>query len=685
MARMNTTSGDNPFFQPWTGPFGVPEFSRVKTEHFMPAYERAFAEHMAEIDAIAKDPAPPTFENTILAYEEAGRMLERVDNVFNNLVGTDSTDELLKIEADISPVSAAHWNKVRMNEGLFRRIDALFQKRDSLGLTAEQKRVLERHHTSFRRNGAALDADKKKRLAEVTERLATLGTSFSQNVLADEQSYALELSEDDVAGLPDFVKDAARAAAEERKLTAKYAVTLQRSSVEPFLQFSSRRDLREKIFRAFLARGDKNDATDNKAIIAETIKLRTERAKLLGYRTFAQYRLDDAMAKTPDNVRSLLEKVWKPARERALADRDELQKLIQEEGGNFRLAAWDWRYYAEKLRKRKYDVQESEVKPYMKLDNVIEASFYTANRLFGLEFKPVDVPVWHPDVRAWEVTREDKHVGLFFGDYFARPSKQSGAWMSTLRDQERMGKDDVRPLVLNVMNFNKGDPTLLSFDDARTLFHEMGHAMHGLLSNVKYHSVSCTSVLTDWVELPSQLYEHWFERPEVLRKFARHHATGEPMPEDLLKRLIAARNFNRGCDTLEYISSALVDLELHQLESTDGLDVSKFERETLARIGMPEEIAMRHRPPHFGHVFSGGYYASAYYSYMWSEVLDSDAFQAFEETGDVFDPAVAKKLYDNVLSTGGSRDPAELYVAFRGRLPSADALLKKRGFVDEAA
>ena len=682
---MNTTSGDNPFFQPWTGPFGVPEFSRVKTEHFMPAYERAFAEHMAEIDAIAKDPAPPTFENTILAYEEAGRMLERVDNVFNNLVGTDSTDELLKIEADISPVSAAHWNKVRMNEGLFRRIDALFQKRDSLGLTAEQKRVLERHHTSFRRNGAALDADKKKRLAEVTERLATLGTSFSQNVLADEQSYALELSEDDVAGLPDFVKDAARAAAEERKLTAKYAVTLQRSSVEPFLQFSSRRDLREKIFRAFLARGDKNDATDNKAIIAETIKLRTERAKLLGYRTFAQYRLDDAMAKTPDNVRSLLEKVWKPARERALADRDELQKLIQEEGGNFRLAAWDWRYYAEKLRKRKYDVQESEVKPYMKLDNVIEASFYTANRLFGLEFKPVDVPVWHPDVRAWEVTREDKHVGLFFGDYFARPSKQSGAWMSTLRDQERMGKDDVRPLVLNVMNFNKGDPTLLSFDDARTLFHEMGHAMHGLLSNVKYHSVSCTSVLTDWVELPSQLYEHWFERPEVLRKFARHHATGEPMPEDLLKRLIAARNFNRGCDTLEYISSALVDLELHQLESTDGLDVSKFERETLARIGMPEEIAMRHRPPHFGHVFSGGYYASAYYSYMWSEVLDSDAFQAFEETGDVFDPAVAKKLYDNVLSTGGSRDPAELYVAFRGRLPSADALLKKRGFVDEAA
>lgn len=677
--------GDNPFFHDWTGPFGVPEFSRVRSGHFMPAYERAFAEHRTEIEAIANDPAPPTFDNTILAYEKAGSMLQRVDDVFHNLVGTDSTEELLKIEADIAPVSAAHWNKIRMNEGLFRRIDALYQKRDSLGLTSEQKRVLERHHTSFRRNGAALDPTKKKRLAAVTERLAALGTSFSQNVLADEQSYTLELAEDDLAGLPDFVRDAARAAAEERGKPGKYLVTLQRSSVEPFLQFSSRRDLREKVFRAFLARGDKNDATDNKAIIAETIKLRTERAKLLGYKTFAQYRLDDAMAKTPENVRGLLEKVWKRARERALADRDELQKLIQEEGGNFKLAAWDWRYYAEKLRKRKYDVQESEVKPYMQLDNVIDAAFYTANRLFGLDFNSVDVPVWHPDVRAWEVTREGKHVGVFFGDYFARPSKQSGAWMSTLRDQERMGQDDVRPLVLNVMNFNKGDPTLLSFDDARTLFHEMGHAMHGLLSNVKYPSVSCTSVLTDWVELPSQLYEHWFERPEVLRKFAKHHVTGEPMPEELLKRLIAARNFNRGCDTLEYISSALVDLELHQLESADNLDVSKFERDTLSHIGMPDEIAMRHRTPHFGHVFSGGYYASAYYSYMWSEVLDSDAFQAFEESGDVFDPAVAKKLYDNVLSTGGSRDPAELYIAFRGRLPSADALLKKRGFVDESA
>lgn len=678
------TGGDNPFFKDWTGPFGVPEFSRVKTEHFMPAYERAFAEHMAEVEAIANDPAPPTFDNTILAYEEAGRMLQRVDDVFHNLVGTDSTDELLKIEADISPVSASHWNKIRMNEALFRRVDALHQKRDSLGLTSEQVRVLERHHTSFRRGGAALDAEKKKKLAEVTERLAALGTSFSQNVLADEQSYALELAEDDLAGLPGFVRDAARAAAEERGKPGKYVVTLQRSSVEPFLQFSSRRDLREKVFRAFLARGDKNDATDNKAIIAETIRLRIERAKLLDYKTFAQYRLDDAMAKTPEAVRGLLEKVWKPARERALADRDDLQKLIQEEGGNFKLAAWDWRYYAEKLRKRKCDIEESEVKPYMQLDNVIEAAFYTANRLFGLVFKRVDVPVWHPDVRAWEVTREGKHVGLFFGDYFARPSKQSGAWMSTLRDQENM-HGQVRPLVLNVMNFNKGDPTLLSFEDARTLFHEMGHAMHGLLSNVKYHSVSCTSVLTDWVELPSQLYEHWFERPEVLRKFAKHYVTGEPMPEELLKRLIAARNFNRGCETLEYISSALVDLELHQLESAEGLDVNKFERDTLARIGMPEEIAMRHRTPHFGHVFSGGYYASAYYSYMWSEVLDSDAFQAFEETGDVFDPNVAKKLYDNVLSTGGSRDPAELYVAFRGRLPSADALLKKRGFIDEAA
>jgi peptidyl-dipeptidase Dcp len=672
---------DNPFFETWIPPFGVPPFSRIRPEHFMPAFERAFSEHEAEIAAIAGNPEPQSFENTIVAYENSGRTLQRVDDVFHHLVAADSNEALLQIERDIAPRLAAHWNKVRLNEALFRRIDALYQQRETLALSPEQRRILERHHTSFRRHGAALAADKKRRLAAITERLAALGTAFSQNVLADEQSYALVLeSEADLAGLPDFVRAAARGAAAERGMAGKHVVTLQRSSVEPFLQFSARRDLREKVFRAWLARGDGGGKTDNKAIIVETVALRAERARLLGYPSFAHYRLDDAMAKTPQAVRDLLDKVWTPARMRALADREALQELIAEEGGNFKLAPWDWRHYAEKLRKRRCDLDEAEVKPYLSLDGVIEAAFYCARRLFGLTFRPVAVPVWHPDVRAWEVSASDgRHIGLFFGDYFARPSKRSGGWMGTLRDQEKLA-GDVRPLVLNVMNFNKGDPTLLSFDDARTLFHEMGHALHALLSDVTYPSIACTSVLTDWVELPSQLYEHWFEQPEVLRRFARHYRTGEPIPEALIAKLMAARTVDKGRETVEYIASATVDLDLHLMQSADGLDVNAFERSTLARIGMPDEIAMRHRPPHFAHVFSGGYYASAYYSYMWSEVLDCDAFAAFEETGDIFNRDVAQRLYQYVLSTGGSRDPAELYLAFRGRMPSADALLKKRGF-----
>jgi peptidyl-dipeptidase Dcp len=677
---------ENPFFETWNTPFGAPPFARIKPEHFVPAYERAFAEHAVEIAKIADQKEPPSFDNTIVALENAGRALQRVDDIFGQLVGTDSNDTLLAIERDMSPRTAAHWNKVRMDAGLFARIDALYAKRDSLGLTPEQTRVLERHHTRHRREGAALGPDKKQRLAAIVERLAALGTAFSQNVLADEQSYTMELNgEADLAGLPDFVREAAATAATERGMKGKHVITLQRSSVEPFLQFSSRRDLREKAFRAWIARGDKDDKTDNKAIVAETMALRIERAKLLGYPTFAHYRLDDAMAKTPEAVRGLLEKVWKPARKAALADRDALQELIAEEGGNFKVATWDWRYYAEKLRTRRCDFDEADVKPYFPLDRVIEAAFYGAQKLFGLTFHPVDVPVWHPDVRAFEVRGADgNHVGIFYGDYFARPSKHGGAWMGTLRDQEKL-KDNVRPLVLNVMNFNKGDPTLLSFEDARTLFHEMGHGLHGLLSDVTYPTVSCTSVLTDWVELPSQLYEHWFEQPEVLRKFARHHKTGEPIPEALIDKLMAAKNFDRGCQTLEYISSAMVDLELHLLPSAEGLDVNAFEKKTLDRLGMPEEVAMRHRPPHHTHVFSGGYYASAYYSYMWSEVLDADAFAAFEETGDIFNPEVARRLYQNVLSTGGSRDPGELYFAFRGRMPTADALLKKRGFLDASA
>jgi peptidyl-dipeptidase Dcp len=471
-------------------------------------------------------------------------------------------------------------------------------------------------------------------------------------------------------------------------LAGKYAVTLSRSSVEPFLQFSARRDLREQAFRAWIARGDNGGKTDNKAIIAEILTLRAERAKLLGYATFADYRLDDAMAKTPAAVRTLLDTVWQPARARALADRDAMQALVREEGANFELAPWDWRYYAEKLRKQRCDLDEAAIKPYLQLDRVIEAAFHTAHRLFGLAFEERrDIPAWHPDVRVWEVRGSDgRHLGLFFGDYFARASKRSGAWMTTLRDQEKLA-GDIRPLVVNVMNFSKlaDEPALLSFDDAKTLFHEFGHALHALLSDVTYPMISGTGVLTDFVELPSQLYEHWFERPEILRRFAVHYRTGEPMPDSLLRRVLAARTFNQGFATVEYVAAALVDLDFHLHEPAGAFDVTAFEKASLDRIGMPREIVMRHRPPHFAHVFSGGGYASAYYSYMWSEVLDADAFSAFEETGDIFDPATAAKLREHIYAAGGSRDPGDAYRAFRGRLPTPDALLRRRGLSDAEA
>jgi peptidyl-dipeptidase Dcp len=682
-----SSSSENPLVAPWTTPDSAPPFAQIRPEHFAPAYARAFAEHEAEIAVIAAWSESPDFDNTIAALELSGRTLERVENVFHLLVGADSNDALLEIERELAPQIASHWNKIRTNADLFRRIDALMRRIDTLGLDAERKRVLERYHVTFRRAGAALDDAAKKRLAEIIERLAALGTAFSQNVLADEQTFTLSLKgEAELAGLPDFMRKTMQSEAQERGLDG-HVITLSRSSVEPFLQFAQRRDLREKVFRAFVRRGDNDGATDNKAIIAEMVRLRAERARLLGYADFAHYRLDDAMAKTPAAVRQLLDTVWTRARARALTDRDALQALVQEEGGNEALAPWDWRYYAEKLLQRRCDVDEAAIKPYLNLERMIEAAFYTAERLFDLKFTPrPDVPVWHPDVRVWEVhSSAGRKVGLFFGDYFARPSKRSGAWMTSLREQEKLA-GDIRPLIVNVCNFAKGadgEPTLLGFEEARTLFHEFGHALHGLLSEVTYPQISGTNVATDFVELPSQLYEHWLEQPDVLRRFARHYRTGTPMPEDLLQRLVAARNFNQGFGTVEYLASAFVDLDFHSLNAPIGSDLAveptAFEADALSRIGMPDEIVMRHRPPHFDHVFSGGGYAAAYYSYMWSEVLDADAFEAFEETGDIFDPAMAKRLRETIYAAGGSRDPADAYKAFRGRLPSPDALLRKRG------
>jgi peptidyl-dipeptidase Dcp len=679
-------AGENPLLKPWQTPFETPPFAEIEPQHFLPAFEQAFVDHAAEITAITHDPSLPDFANTITALERSGKLLSKVSAVFYDLVSAHSNPAILEIDTEVSLRMARHWNPIMMNAVLFGRIAMLHEKRATLGLTGEQLRLLERTYTNFHRAGAGLDEAAKKRRAEINERLAQLGTSFSHHLLGDEQDWFMELGEDDRAGLPDAFVASAKAAAEERGLAGKAIVTLSRSSVEPFLKSSSRRDLREKVYRAFTARGDNGNANDNNATIVEILALRDEAAKIMGFPTYAAYRLEDSMAKTPEAVRGLLERVWKPARARALADRDALQGLIAEEGGNFTLAPWDWRYYAEILRQRRANFDEAAIKPYLVLDHMIEAAFDCATRLFGITFSELKgVPVWHPDVRVWEVKGPDgKHKALFYGDYFARPSKRSGAWMTSLRDQQKLD-GEIAPLIINVCNFAKGadgQPSLLSPDDARTLFHEFGHGLHGMLSNVTYPSLSGTSVFTDFVELPSQLYEHWQEQPQVLRQFAKHYQTGEPLPDDLLQRFLAARKFNQGFATVEFVSSALIDLEFHTQPASASRDIGAFEKAELEKIGMPAEIALRHRPTQFGHIFSGDHYASGYYSYMWSEVMDADAFGAFEEAGDIFDSATAKRLHDDIYSSGGSREPEEAYVAFRGREPEADALLRRRGLLE---
>jgi peptidyl-dipeptidase Dcp len=674
----------NPLLARWTAPFEMPPFAAIAPEHFRPAFDAALAAHNREMARIGNAPAKPTFRNTIEAWERAARDLKKVGAVFHNLTGAHTSPELQAIEREMSPRLAKHHTAIALDPKLFARVDDLFRRRDALQLDAEQARLLERYHKYLVRAGAGLSARSKKRMAAINERLATLGTTFAQNVLAEEQAWRLVLDgEKDLAGLPEFVRAAAARAAADAGLAGRHVITLSRSSIEPFLQFSARRDLREQAFKAWVKRGENGNAHDNRAIAAETIALRAERAKLLGFPTFAAFRLDDAMAKTPENVRDLLDKVWVAAVRRAGEERERLEAAARAEGQNIRVEAWDWRHYAEKVRKAEYDLDESAIKPYLQLDRIIAAAFDTAGRLFGLRFtERTDLPKYHPDVRAWEVRdTAGRHVGVFLGDYFARPSKRSGAWMSVYRGQRKLG-GEVRPIVVNVMNFSKGadsEPALLSFDDARTLFHEFGHGLHGLLSDVTYPSLAGTAVPTDFVELPSQLYEHWLETPDVMKRFAQHYKTGKPMPDTLMKRMKAARTFNQGFATVEYVASALADLELHTMPDPGRLDITRFEAEILARRGMPREIVMRHRLPHFAHVFSGGGYASAYYSYMWSEVMDADAFDAFVEAGDVFDPATARRLKEFIYSAGNRRDPAVAYTAFRGRLPSPEAMLRKRG------
>ncbi len=666
-------------------PFGAPDFGAIRTADFPPAFATAMERHRAEVEAIAGNPDAPSFANTIDALELAGEALDQVSSIFWNLAGTDSTEEIRAVERDISPKLAAHYQAIGSNAALFARIEALFAQIDDLDLNDEQKQALRKIRTQCIHAGAKLAGAERERAAAIKQRLAALGTSFGQNVLKDETDWTLQLGEGDLDGLPAFLVSAAKAEAANRGVDG-YVITLLRSSVEPFLVFSARRDLRQKAHRAWTSRGDVG-ATDNKPVIRETLALRAEYARLLGYPDYASYKLSDTMAKTADRAQALLEEVWAAAKVRAAREEQALLALARADG----IAAiepWDWRYYAEKVRQRDFSLDEAAIKPYFQLENMIEAAFACATRLFGVTFVPApEAPTHHPDVRAWEVRdAAGRHLALFYGDYFARPGKHSGAWMSSFRGQKKLG-GEVRPIVINVMNFSKpspGEPALLSFDDARTLFHEFGHGLHGMLSDVTYPSLSGTNVPRDFVELPSQLYEHWLEQPEILARHAVHATTGEPIPQALLDKLVATRTFNQGFQTVEYCGSALVDLAYHRLADPGNIDVAAFEAEVLGRIGMPTGVGMRHRSPHFTHVFSGEGYAAGYYSYLWSETLDADAFLAFKEKGDIFDPAAARSLARHIYAAGNRTDPDEAYRLFRGRLPTIDALLEKRGLKEAA-
>ncbi|HEV7248221.1 MAG TPA: M3 family metallopeptidase [Shinella sp.] len=677
----------DPALVEWTGLNGLPRFDLVKDEAFAASFDAALASHEAEIDAIAGNPEPATFDNTIVALETAGDELSRVSALFWSRAGANTNDVIQALERDIAPKMSRHYSKIGTNAALFQRIDALWEGRAALGLSLEQTRVLERHWKGFVKSGAKLEKPEQERLSSINETLAGLGAKFGQNVLADEKEWVLYLDEGDALdGLPDFLKDAMAAAARERGHDGRYAVTLSRSIIEPFLTASARRDLREQAFRAWVARGENEGATDNRGIVKETLALRAEKAGLLGYENFAALKLDNTMAKTPEAVNGLLMQVWEKAVARAREEEAELASLVAEEGRNHEVMPWDWRYYAEKQRSRKFNFSEAELKPYLQLEKIIEACFDVAERLFDIHaIEKKDVPVYHPDVRVFEIRdRNDKLVAMFLGDYFARSSKRSGAWMSSYQSQHRLplknGTVGEIPIIYNVCNFAKpaeGKPALLSIDDARTLFHEFGHALHGMLSDVTYPSVSGTGVSRDFVELPSQLYEHWLTVPEILTRYAVHYQTGEAMPQALLDKVLAARTFNSGFATVEFTSSALVDMAFHIRGPVD--DPMAVQAEVLDKIGLPKSIVMRHATPHFQHVFSGDGYSAGYYSYMWSEVLDADAFAAFTETGDAFNPAMAERLKTYIYAVGGSVDPEDAYKAFRGKLPSPEAMLEKKG------
>ena len=682
-------AADNPLLRPWAGPYGgVPPFDQASPALLAPALEEGMALHLKELQAIADNPAPPSFENTIAAMERSGRALDRAATVYYIYSSTLSDDAVQQVERDIEPKLAAFRDRITQNEKLFKRIAAVYASRESSGLTPEQQRLTWLVHNNFVRAGAKLDASAKQRLAAINQSLAGLFTRFSQNLLGDESERFFVLqTEADLAGLPESLRAGFAADAERRNQKGKWVVANTRSSVEPFLTYSTRRDLREQVWRTFVNRGDNGDARDNNAIIGEILQLRAERAALLGFATHAHWRLEDSMARTPERAMELMEAVWKPAVSRVREEVADMQKLADGEGAGIRIEPWDYRYYAEKVRKAKYDLDTNELKPYLQLEKLREGMFYVAGELFGMRFTELaagTVPVYHPDVRVWRVDDPaGKLIGLWYFDPYARVGKQSGAWMNAYRNQERFD-GAVTTIVSNNSNFVKGkpgEPVLISWDDAVTLFHEFGHALHGLSSNVTYPSVSGTNVARDYVEFPSQLLEHWLPVKEVLDRFAVHYQTGKPIPAELVAKVERAKTFNQGFATVEYLSAALIDMKLHLAARKDSrIDADAFERETLTTLGMPKEIVMRHRTPQFGHVFSGDGYSAGYYSYLWADTLTADAWDAFVESKGAWDKDVAKRLRDNVFSIGNTRDPAEAYRSFRGRDPGIEALMRKRGF-----
>jgi peptidyl-dipeptidase Dcp len=685
---------DNPFYQEWDTPFKVPPFNIIKDEHYMPAFKKGMEENLAEIDAIVNNSEVPTFANTLEELERSGKLLTKVQRVFFNLTGSNTNPKLQELQRELSPMISAHNDKITLNEGLFKRVEAVWQDRENLGLNAEQLKLLEATRKRFVRSGALLSKEQKAKITEINSKISKLSTAFGQNLLAETNGFELILDKADLDGLSEgIIAAAAETAAqkmekatteeEKAKYKDKYVFTPHRSSMYPFLTESNRRDLREELYKSYVQRGDNDNATDNKEVAAKIAKLRAERAKLMGYETYAHFVLEERMLKTPEEVYDLLMKLWKPALERAKVEVKDMQAVVDAEGHDFKIAAWDWWQYSEKVRKEKYDLDEAALKPYFSLDNVLNGVFATTNKLWGITFTELfNIEVYHPDARVWEVKDKDgTHLGIFIGDYFTRSNKRGGAWMSSFKGQSNLdGKQ--RPVVVNVCNFPApvGDaPALLSFENVTTLFHEFGHAMHGILTNVTYRSMSGTAGPRDFTEFPAQILEHWASEPAILKSFATHYKTGEVIPDELIGKVLKASKFNQGFANTEYLAASLLDMDWHTITADDELkDADAFEKASLTKIGLIDEIAPRYRSTYFAHIFSSGY-ASGYYSYVHSAVLDSDGFEAFKETGDVFNPELAAKLRKHVYEKGSTEEAMELYKQFRGREPKIDALLKVRG------